>query len=53
MEASHATYLKIFESFARYTLQKNPAAKFMLVLSIDPLAEWLFANPDDILPGGM
>ena len=47
MEASHATYLKIFESFARYTLQKNPAAKFMLVLSIDPLAEWLFANPDE------
>ena len=47
MESSHSTYIRIFETFARYTLQKNPQAKFMLVLSIDPLTEWLFANPDD------
>lgn len=47
MAASHATYIRIFESFARYILQKNPKAKFMLVFSIDPLTEWLFANPDE------
>ena len=47
MQSSQDTYVKVFEMIAQYSLQKNPNTKFMLVLSIDPLADWLFNNPDE------
>lgn len=39
--------IKLFEHAAHYTLSKNPNAKFLLPINLDPIAEWLFANPDE------
>lgn len=47
MQSSQDTYIKVFEMIAQYALQKNPNTKIMLVISIDPLANWLFDNPDE------
>ena len=42
-----AQAMRIFEHAARYALGKDPRVKFMLVFNLDPLAEWLFAHPDE------
>ncbi|MBE6358146.1 MAG: hypothetical protein E7057_02730 [Lentisphaerae bacterium] len=41
------TAVGIFEMCAGYTLRKNPDAKIMVVLELDPISEWLYANPDE------
>ena len=39
--------VRVFEMCAEYALRKNPETKIMVVLDLDPIAEWLFANTDE------
>jgi len=46
------TYITVIAQAINYALRKNPNAKLMLILDLDPLAEWVFSHPDDQLELG-
>ena len=43
----HDLSVQVFEMCAGYALRKDPETKIMVVLDLDPIVEWLFANPDE------
>lgn len=43
----HDLYLSVIAEAVNYSIRKNPNAKLMLILDLDPLAEWVFSHPDE------
>ena len=40
-------YIEMCRQTVNYALRKNPRAKVMICLDLDPVAKWVLANPDE------